>query len=194
MQSSPLSSVKLREPATRREYTIFLSSSDEEEFRCLRARIQRLIYDVIEPALVAHYPKAGISLRVRRWEQHAPQRDSGRSTNDIFVEQARRSHFMLVLLSDEIRNGTREELEAALEESVDVKVLVFDRPEQVESVKQQTLLQYLESKRGLLYKRCGNPDDETAWVELFRTVFSLTLQAIADSEQRGPRPLDEVRL
>lgn len=190
--SSPPSFVKLREPATRREYTVFLSSSDEAEIRRLRARIC-LIFNTIEPALTAHYPKAGISLRLRRWEEHAAQHDPGRPTNDTFVDQARNSHFMVVPVFDEIRRGTRQELKAALAESVDVMVLVFDRRGKIKNSKQERLLRFLKAKRGLLYKRCGKPDDESAWIEIFRTMLSMMLKAIADSERRGPRPLDEVR-
>jgi hypothetical protein len=188
-----VSSVKLREPATRREYTIFLSSSDEAEFRRLRERIQRLIYDRIVPALVEHYPQTQITLRVCRWEQHAPQYDPERSVNEIFVEQARRAHFVLVLLFDEIRPGTRQELEAALAASVDVKILVFDRPGQVENSNQEMLLKSLKATYGLLYEKCGCPDDEATWFGVFGTLLTLTLQAMADSERRGRSPLDEVR-
>jgi hypothetical protein len=104
--------VKLPEPDTVQSYNLFLSSSDETDTRRLRDRVQRLVYEVINPRL-SEYEQAGVRLDIQRWEQTAPQRVAEGGVNQLFVAKVRRSALTMVLLLDEIRPGTREEFEAA---------------------------------------------------------------------------------
>src|SRR5256885_13369168 len=106
--------MKLREPLNVDQYTLFLSSSDQAATRKLRRRVKALVDDVVGPQL-RRFPEAEVSLAVDMWEREAAQKaPKGGKVNDLFVELARASALTLVLILDELRPGTKEELEAAL--------------------------------------------------------------------------------
>jgi hypothetical protein len=193
--SSSARNVKLPEPETVRSYNLFLSSSDEEETRRLRDRVRRLVEDVINPRL-SDYEQAGVRLAVQRWEQTAAQRVERGQVNQLFVTKARRSALTMVLLLDEIREGTREEFEAALAEpDPQVSVLVFDRPGGSDQAKLDQLAAYLRQYRDqVLYNdRCGEPDSDDAWLALVNTLLAFTFSAMQQNGLRAQGSLSEVR-
>jgi hypothetical protein len=105
----------LRQPSATDEYTLFLSSSDQADVRMLRKRVKDLVEDVISPEL--RHSRASARLAVEMWERAAPERNRpGETTNQRFVRMAREASLTMVLILDELRDGTREELEAALDE------------------------------------------------------------------------------
>lgn len=187
--------MKLPEPDTVQSYNLFLSSSDEAETRRLRDRVQRLVYEVINPRL-SEYEQAGVRLDIQRWEQTAPQRVAEGGVNQLFVAKARRSALTMVLLLDEIRPGTREELEAAFAHSdSQVSVLIFDRPGGDDVAKAAERDTYLTPYRDqILYKdRCGDPDGDDAWIALVNTLLTFTFSAIQQNDARAKGSLTEVR-
>ena len=107
-------------PAERgNHYRLFLSSSDEVDV--WRDRVEDLMNKSFNPQLE---DLVGVWIRVMRWEQVAPQKVSRKTVNEEFVSRVRRSHLALVLLREKLGDGTREELEAALEED-DVQLSVI---------------------------------------------------------------------
>lgn len=187
--------VKLPEPDIVRSYKLFLSSSDEEEMQRLRQRMQRLVYEVINPRL-SEYEEAGVQLAIQRWEQAPPQRVAPGQVNELFVAKARRSALTMVLLLDEIRQGTREEFEAALAEpDRQVSVLIFDRPGGADEQKAAELAAYIAEYRDqILYNdRCGEPDSDDAWLALVNTLLGFTFSAMQQNDERARGDLTEVR-
>ncbi len=81
----------------------------------LRRRVKALVDDVISPQLREN--KASARLAVDMWERTAAeQARPGEGTNERFVRMARDANLTLVLILDELRDGTREELEAAVDD------------------------------------------------------------------------------
>src|SRR4051812_42658952 len=119
--------MKLREPSTVLQHQLFVSSADEDLTRRLRQRVKRLVEDVINPQLL-NYPEGRVTLALRLWEREAAQKaEPNENVNEIFVRYARESSLTIVLLIDEIRPGTMEELVAALgDDDVDLAVLIFE--------------------------------------------------------------------
>jgi hypothetical protein len=187
--------VKLPEPDTVQSYNLFLSSSDEPETRRLRDRVQRLVYEVINPRL-SEYEQARVRLDIQRWEQTAPQRVAEGGVNRLFVGKARRSALTMVLLLDEIRPGTREEFEAALAQpDSQVSVLIFVRPGGDNEVSAGERDTYLAPHRNqILYSdRCGEPDGDDAWIALVNTLLTFTFSAMQQNDERATGGLTEVR-
>jgi hypothetical protein len=187
--------VKLPEPDTVQNYNLFLSSSDEDDVRLLRDRVQRLVYEVINPRL-SEYEQAGVRLDIQRWEQSAPQRVAEGGVNQLFVAKVRRSALTMVLLLDEIRPGTREEFEAAIAEPENqVSVLIFDRPGGADTAKAAERDAFLKPFRDqLLYNdRSGEPDTEDAWLALVNTLLAFTFSAMQQNDERARGSLTEVR-
>jgi hypothetical protein len=186
-------------PPASNTYTLFLSSADDEWTQKLRSRVKRLIDDVINPRL-GGYREAGVRLALDMWEREAAQRASpGRKVNDLFVEKAKDSQLTLVLLLDEIRPGTREELDAALAQlGVQVALLIFERPNgPLDAQKFQELNDYIDALRArddLFYdSRCGEPDSDDAWLSLIRTLLDFTFGAMRNHDPRNVALNAEVR-
>ena len=187
--------MKLPEPSLVRSYNLFLSSSDEAETQRLRQRVQRLVYEVINPRL-SEYEQAGVQLAIQRWEQAPAQRVEPGQVNELFIAKARQSALTMVLLLDEIRPGTREEFEAALAEpDRQVSVLIFERPGGADAEKASQLAAYLAQYREqILYNnRCGEPDSDEAWLALMNTLLGFTFSAMQQNDERARQDLTEVR-
>jgi hypothetical protein len=112
--------------------------------------------------------------------------------NAEFVRRARKSHATVVLLADEVRPGTREEIEGVLAETeVQISVIWMDKPGN--SRKQTRLKKYLrEQGPQLAYVKTGPPGSH----ESICAMVGVITAALADlthterreelfSEQRG---------
>jgi hypothetical protein len=98
------------------------------------------------------------SLVVDRWELDAGRRTT--EMNEEFVRRVREAHAVVVLLANQIGPGTKEEIEAVLDEStVQVSVIWMDKPE--DSRKYRALRKFL-TERGseLAYVKTGPPGSQ----------------------------------
>jgi hypothetical protein len=94
------------------EFSFFISSgSDVVEQRNL---FEEMVRTVDEQFWHRGNPEKRFALRTMRWEHDAPYRS--KDPNKDFVLQARISHATIVLLSTQVRPGTREEIEGVLKE------------------------------------------------------------------------------
>jgi hypothetical protein len=178
-------------PAASNTYRLFLSSADDEWTQKLRDRVKRLVDDVINPRL-GDYREAGVWLALETWERGAAQRVArGRRVNDLFVDKAKAAQLTLVLLIDEIRPGTREELDAALAQvGVQVALLIFERPggpTNVEKFRElEDYITQLRLRDDLFYdRRCGEPNSDEAWLALTKTLLDFTFAAMRNHDPRN---------
>jgi hypothetical protein len=178
--------MRLRPPLKVDQYTLFISSSDEEDVRPLRRRVKQLVEEVVNPQLAEHYPEARVSLDVYVWERAVAQRTYGASVNDRFVQQVRESSAAFVLLLNELRNGTREELDAALDADVEVSLLAFEPDADLDERRREVLERDLKTYESLLFfNRLGRPDSDDAWLGVVRAVTAFAFAALRTS-QHGP--------
>ena len=168
-----------RPPKDTKTFTLFLSSGGDAAE--LRDRVEEVVQIVSK-----QFTEDGSRLRfeVDRWESTAAQKaPEGARVNEIFVQRVRNSHLTLVLLFNEIRPGTLEEIEAALKAKVvQLAVLWFDSLEQKElSPDALAVKTYLDSHRQqILYTRVTQPaNSREAWLEIIRVVSRLIAGAVA---------------
>jgi hypothetical protein len=177
-------------------YRIFLSSGDGEILKKLRDRVEKLVYEVFDAQL--READAPVRLEIDRWEEVVAQLppEHGR-TNDIFVEKALKSTLTLVVLTDELRPGTKEELEAVLAlepPGPQLAVLRFDQSGEKVSKEMRQLDEYLEkNKHRFFYKRHLGPiDSEAAWFGLIGPLVAvLAIGLVRDAREdtyRETRP------
>lgn len=177
--------VRLPEPHSLDQYTLFLSSSDQQALRRLRRRVKTLVDDVVSPELRRSDTQVG--LVVDLWEREAPGRvPEGETPNSRFVQLALSSHLTLVLIVDELRDGTREELEAVLAAGgPELMVLSFAPTQATPPEKLEALDNYFATiKEQVIYRRCAGPDSADAWLGLFKAITAFTVAALRNSELR----------
>ncbi|MCZ0912592.1 hypothetical protein O0V02_09240 [Gordonia amicalis] len=116
------------------EYEIFLSSgSDLDEYRDLFEGLA----DVFSKQ--AFDGGAPYRIRVRRWEGAVSRKTFG-DGNREFRYDAENAHLVVVLLREDLRKGTREELEAAVAASdTQVVILWIDPPDRKRTRKRASL-------------------------------------------------------
>lgn len=136
-----------------REYVWFISSaSDVAEQRNL---LDAMIRSTDSQFRLRRNTTRPFTFAVDRWEL-----DAGRKThemNDEFVRRAKNAQIVVVLLANQIRPGTQEEIEAVLKQpGVQVSVIWMDKPEN--SRRHTKLRKFLESKSNeLAYVKTGEP-------------------------------------
>lgn len=105
------------------EARIFLSSGSD--LRAKRDFFERLVRTAELAFEQSRFGASmGIRLRVDRWEDVVPQLTGG-DTNARFVKMAQDSHITVVLLSRDLRPGTKREIEAVLAAEGDVLLAVI---------------------------------------------------------------------
>jgi hypothetical protein len=169
--------MKLSQADLIRMYRIFLSSGDDA--RDLRDRVQRLVYDAINPSLLQS--GANVRLEIDRWEVTAAARTRGTHTNEQFVQRAREAQVTMALLLQTLGDGTREELQAVLDETEEeLSALWFiHKHEKPDS----EVAQFLDSNRQRLYfDKTGPPDDEESWIGVTRVLMQTVLEALKPPE------------
>lgn len=141
-----------------REFVFFISSaSDVAEQRDL---LDAMIRSADNQFRLRRDETRPFTFAVDRWEL-----DAGRKTTEMnaeFVRRVRKAHAVVVLLANQIRPGTEEEIEAALQEAaVQLSVIWMDKPEN--SKKHRKLRKYLKEKGGeLAYVKTGPPGSQEA--------------------------------
>lgn len=100
------------------------------------------------------------ALVVDRWEDDAARRTE--DMNEEFVRRACEAHAVVVLLCNDLRKGTQEEIEAVLDVSdVQISVIWMDVPENTR--RYQKLRKFLGAHAPqVAYKRTGPPGSDEA--------------------------------
>jgi antibiotic biosynthesis monooxygenase (ABM) superfamily enzyme len=173
-----------------RSFPIFISSSADAEQ--LRDRVDR----VVQRAFNAQLSHAAwqVWFPIWRWEDvEARAAQSGQTVNDTFVQMARESSVVLVLLHDRLRPGTKQELLAVKDdEDVDLKVFWFPARGSIRRLGRPTEVErFLElHKDDILHKRFDDVDGEAAWIHLVQNLVATLLKAL---RSEGRRPYVELR-
>jgi hypothetical protein len=167
--------------------TIFLSSGSDA------ARLRDRV-DLLVRTISTQFRNAGSRLRfeVDRWEDHAPQRATTSNLNDEFVRCAKASHLTLVLLLNEVRQGTREEIEGVLSESTTQLAVLRFKETDGDELADEDLRKFLEANKGkFLYKEVLGPDSNEAWAAIMMVLAQVV--ASVTTERVSEEPLSEER-
>lgn len=161
-------------------FRIFLSSGDD--LLELRNMVDRLVQDAINAVLMHKNPP--VRFEVDRWERTAPHRlRPGESANSEFVARAVAADLVLSLVLDELGNGTREELEAALDEDgVELSVVWCDRRDDWPDTPVGRWLGPLKDR--LFIDRAGRPDTRGPTVAIVRLLLDAALTAIKQGQDQ----------
>lgn len=169
----------LKGPQNPDEYRIFLSSGDD--LGNWRDRAEQLIYLATQQLM-----QEGISCRLLtdRWEHTAAQRAPNGGVNQLFVDRALASTLTIVLLGSHIWPGTREELEAVINESdslTQLAVIWFevDSPPSDTAIEVAEYLKASSAHDRLLYERTGAPNSDKAWFSVSRVIVRSVISATA---------------
>lgn len=163
------------------EYEIFISSGDD--LRAQRERLEVIINNVNTQARDAG---ARYRFSVRRWE-HAPSRRTHGDGNFEFRHDAENAHLVIVLLHDDLRNGTREEIEAAMECSTTQVAVIWMSPPPITSRKRSNRL---------LRKAMEDLQDDVRWMltgdpgsdASVDTMISIVTRTLIDIAARNQEP------
>jgi hypothetical protein len=171
----------LRAPAYSHRCDIFLSSGSDVFIE--RDRFERIVKELNDQfhAVFSETFPTIVNLHVVRWEQSAPHKTGG-DPNAEFRKQAKRAHITVVLLHDDIRPGTKDELEAALNAD-DVQVaVIWMKPKHPRAQKTVALRKYLESKKDLIiWDSTGEPGSDDAWHSMVRVLTKAALTVLRDT-------------
>ena len=152
---------------------IFLSSGDDAHD--LRDLVNDLVDDAVNPQLRrANMP---YQLAVERWELEAAERNApGEDGNARFVALAKASTVTLCLLIERLGAGTKEEIEAVLDdtEDVDLAVLWFVP---ITGWPMSDVGTFLDSRKAEIHiDRAGPPDGPGAVVAIVKLLFKHVLK------------------
>jgi hypothetical protein len=171
--------------AEKSRFSVFLSSPDEDFLVNLRDRVDSLVGEL---NAVLHWQREEFRFEVVRWETIAAQRAS-EDPLLLFVEEARRSHITLVLLADEMKDGTREEIEGAIaQDGVQISLIRFTDKSRQEADRDELGERIQDIRqRGKLISKVAPTDlgSDEVWIELFRwcsTLLSAGTRAFAAQE------------
>ncbi|WP_309067093.1 hypothetical protein [Microbacterium sp.] len=169
----------LRPGRTVTRFTFFISSG--ADVRQQRDLFEQLVRATSEQFRLRPDPGREFLLDVDRWEQDAPRRTT--AMNAEFVRRALESHATVVLLADEIRKGTKEEIEAILADSrSQLSVIWMQNPDSTR--KQRALKAYLREKEDqIAYHLTGPAGSPDAMVAMVR-VIAASLADITRSDRR----------
>jgi hypothetical protein len=159
--------------------TVFMSSGSDVQD--IRDEFEHMVGEANKQLTWAGSP---LHIRLQRWEDSPPQRADG-APNARFKDLASKAHLTLVLLNDDIRSGTQEELEAALA-SPDVQVAVVwtGNPTSRKGVK---LRRYLEARKDLfVWEKTGPPGSEPCRLSLLGIVANLLIYGLSVPQVTEP--------
>ncbi len=156
--------------------TVFISSGDDALGQ--RDFIDALVRDGVNAAL--RQLNVPVRFEVDRWERTAPHKIlPGASSNDEFVARARAADLVVSVLIDRLGPGTREELEAALDED-DVEVAIL-WCEQREGRPDSDVGRWLSSlDDAVLWDRAGRPETQGPHIALARLFMEAMLTVMRD--------------
>jgi antibiotic biosynthesis monooxygenase (ABM) superfamily enzyme len=167
-----------------RSFPIFISSGSDADQ--LRDRVDRVVHRAFN-AQLSHLAWQ-VWFPIWRWEDvEARASKSGQTVNDTFVQMARQSSVVLVLLHDRLRPGTKAELLAVKDDdNVDLKVFWFPLRRSIFRLGRPTeVARFLElHKNEILHKRFDDVDGEAAWIHLVQNLVATMLKALRSEERR----------
>ena len=174
----------LRSGDDSKKYTVFLSYGEDGRQMCdlLDSMLREANAQLMEQGIPA-------MIYADRWDHSAAQRVDSGHVNEVFVERAAASHLTIVLLTNEIRPGTREELEAVLQNTeTQLAVIWFDVGGEATEIGTPTgtYLKEVVNER-MLYLKTGAFDSPQAWQSIFKVVTRLVVH-IASTHDSTPLP------
>ena len=126
-------------------------------------------------------PNRPFTLEVDRWEQDAPRRTT--EMNEEFVRRACQSHATVVLLSTEVRPGTRAEIEGVLNESdVQLSVIWMEQPDSRRRA--AALKKFFRENQDIAYHRTGPPESADAVLAMVRVIAASLADITHGARQR----------
>lgn len=164
-----------------REFVFFISSaSDVAEQRDL---LEAMIRSADNQFRLRRDETRPFTFAVDRWEL-----DAGRKTkemNEEFVRRVRNAHAVVVLLANQLRPGTEEEIDAALQEAkVQVSVIWMDKPE--DSRKYRKLRKYLRDHSDeLAYVKTGPPGSHDSICAMVDVITAALAHLNSTSREEG---------
>ena len=181
-----------RPPTQTYSYQVFLSSGSD-------LAVQRDQFKTICDQLNTQLAMTNSRIRIdlKRWEDQGGFKVQN-DANERFRKLAIDSHLTVVLLADSIRNGTQEELEAALaEEQVQLEVL-WMRSEQAGRTRRPTgltkLEKYLDTKRNqVIWTQCEGPGSFSSIIHMYRILTTFVLRSIAQLDESDGSGFNEER-
>lgn len=170
--------MKISEADRLRTYRIFVSSGDDASE--LRERVRRLVANVFNPSLIEH--RAPVRLETDMWERTSAQRSGEEGTNALFVGRARHAHAVLSLLIDELRSGTRAEIEACLRDD-EIQVCILWFIEQGATEPENEVADFLNSIRDqIYYDKTGLPHSQESWEGILRVLLMFVIRGMQQPE------------
>lgn len=161
---------------------VFLSSGDD--LKALRELVSKLGNEAVNEMLNKH--ELPVRLQVGRWELSPPHRVAGDETvNSEFVERARATQLLLCLLHEELGDGTREELEAALEQdNVEIAVVWCVDDDNWPMTPAGRWLH--DHKSALFIDRAGGPNTPGPTTAIVRVLLDAAFTALRQIESGEP--------
>jgi hypothetical protein len=105
------------------------------------------------------------------------------------VEKARNAQLTLVLLHNELKQGTREELDGALGAEAEVSLLCFEPSATLSNYQRGRLRRDIRAyERRVLYSRLGSPFSNDALFGLTRIIVAFAFAAVRDRQQPSSAP------
>jgi len=165
-----------------RAFPIFISSAADA--MPLRNRVQRLVNDCVNSQLSMH--GWHVQFPIWRWEDvEARAAHTGETVNDIFVQMAKDSSVVMVLLLDDLKPGTHDELMAVKDDpEVKLQVLWFRQRRRLR-LRRTSVERFLSEHRDdILHTPIDDPDSEDAWVVVTRNLMATLLKALKSDDRK----------
>jgi hypothetical protein len=159
-------------PIATQTYRIFLSSGSDAT--ALRDRVERMV-DTISKQFA--HERLPLRFETFRWEHFAASKASTANPNDLFVAVARDSHLTIVLLLNEVREGTREEIEGVLDEKdAQLAVVWCKHPD---GLADKGVQAFLESHKGDFLYQVESNDAESTQLAMLKILARCVASAVA---------------
>lgn len=169
------------------QFVFFLSSGSDVAAE--RDLFDLMVREASNQFRLRRDPARPFTFEVDRWEHDAPRRTI--AMNEEFVRRACESHATVVLLSTEVRRGTREEIEGVLaQQKVQLSIIWMEDPQSRNRSK--PLKKFLaENQDKFAYYRTGAPGSPEAIVAMVGVIAA----ALADITRgaRGGELFNEAR-
>lgn len=164
------------------EHIVFLSSGSDLVDE--RDHFEEIVKVVNEQVHYQGLDEDRFLIRVVRWEQAAPHRADG-DPNRRFREEAERADVTVVLLHNDIRPGTKDEIEAALAvPDVEIAVIWMEPDSRRRRVTRE-LLRYLDDKKNVVvWKMTDAPGTRATSLEMYRVVSGIVLGVMRRTASR----------